>query len=68
MPMLPNAAASVQTPALCLVHAHTYHSGELTYEPSNYEHAVLTFPKANSITQAFGDSAVSVSSDQSDLT
>jgi len=33
-------------------------------EPSNYEHAVLTFPRAHSITQACGDSAVVVSRDQ----
>ena len=36
----------------------------LTYEPSNYERAVLTFPRAHSITQAVGDSAVIVSRDQ----
>jgi len=37
---------------------------ELTYEPSNYERAVLNFPRAHSITQAVGDSAVIVSRDQ----
>jgi len=37
---------------------------ELTYEPSNYERAVLAFPRAHSITQAVGDSAVIVSRDQ----
>jgi len=37
---------------------------ELTYEPRNYERAVSTFPRAHSITQAVGDSAVIVSRDQ----
>jgi len=34
------------------------------YEPSNYERAALTFPRAHSITQAVGDSAAIVSRDQ----
>ena len=42
---------------------HTF-ATELTYEPSNYERAVLTFPKALSINQAFGYSAEIMSRDQ----
>jgi len=38
-----------------LLHKHAF-SSELTYEPSNYERVVLTFPKANATTQAFRDS------------
>ena len=46
-----------------LLRKHTCRS-ELTYEPRNYERAVLTSPKANSTTQAFGDSAEIVSRDK----
>jgi len=46
-----------------LLREHTF-TRELTYEPSNYERVMLTFPRAHSITQAVGDSAVIVSRDQ----
>ena len=39
------------------------YTGELTYEPSNYARAVLTFSKAHSTTQAMGESAEIVSRD-----
>jgi len=42
---------------------HTF-TGELTYEPSNYERAVLTFSRAHSTTQAFDETAEIVSHDQ----
>jgi len=42
---------------------HTF-AREFTNEPSNYERAMLTFPKAHSINQAFGDSAEIMSRDQ----
>jgi len=52
----PKAAAS---------RTHFYQEARLrTMEPSNYERAVLTFPRAHSITQTVGDSAVIVSRDQ----
>ena len=50
-----------QTQGDCFAKTLTW---ELTYEPSKYERAVLTFPRAHSITQAVGDTAVIVSRDQ----
>jgi len=39
-------------------------TSEVTHESTNYERAVLTFPKAHSTTQAFGDTAEILSRDQ----